>query len=164
MNPPNPGDPTAAPFHIVLVEPEIPHNAGAAGRLALATGSRLHLVEPLGFSLDDKQVRRTGMDYWREVDLAVWPDFAALRAAAGAGARFWLCSTKAERTHWRADFAPGDYLVFGCESRGLPEAMIAGAGERAIRVPMAAGRSLNLSTAVAIVLYEGLRRTGAMPS
>lgn len=145
------------PFHIVLVEPEIPHNAGAAGRLAVATGARLHLVEPLGFSLEDRYVKRTGMDYWREVDLVVWESFTALREAADAGARFWMCSTKAERTHWEADFAVGDYLVFGCESRGLPEAWIREAGDTALRVPMMAGRSLNLSTAVAVVLYEGLR-------
>lgn len=147
----------SVPFHIVLVEPEIPHNAGAVGRLAVATGARLHLVEPLGFSLEDRYVKRTGMDYWREVDLAVWKDVDSLRAAADEDARFWLCSTKAERSHWDADFSEGDYLVFGCESRGLPEAWIESAGERAIRVPMKAGRSLNLSTAVAVVLYEGLR-------
>jgi len=146
-------------LHIVLVAPEIPHNAGAAGRLALATGARLHLVKPLGFSLDDKQVRRAGLDYWPEVDLRVWEDFAALQAAADPAARFWMLSTKAERTHWEADFRDGDYLVFGRESRGLPEAMVRAAGERALRIPMAEGgaRSLNLSTAVAIVLYEALR-------
>jgi tRNA (cytidine/uridine-2'-O-)-methyltransferase len=146
-------------LHIVLVAPEIPHNAGAAGRLALATGARLHLVKPLGFSLDDKQVRRAGLDYWPEVDLRVWEDFAALQAAADPAARFWMLSTKAERTHWEADFRDGDYLVFGRESRGLPEAMVRAAGARALRIPMAEGgaRSLNLSTAVAIVLYEALR-------
>lgn len=151
-------------LHIVLIAPEIPHNAGAAGRLALATGSRLHLVKPLGFSLDDKHVRRTGLDYWKEVDLAVWEDFAELRAAADPSARFWLLSTKARRSHWEVEFADGDYLVFGCESRGLPEAMIEEAGEGALRIPMKAGatRSLNLSTAVAITLYEAARQTGGI--
>jgi tRNA (cytidine/uridine-2'-O-)-methyltransferase len=149
-------------FHIVLVAPEIPHNAGAAGRLALATGSRLHLVKPLGFSLDDKHVRRTGLDYWQDVDLRVWEDFAALAAAADPASRFWYLSTRAERTHWQADFRAGDHLVFGCETKGLPEAVVLQAGARALRIPMAPGgtRSLNLSTAIAITLYEAVRQAG----
>jgi tRNA (cytidine/uridine-2'-O-)-methyltransferase len=146
-------------IHLVLVAPEIPHNAGAAGRLALATGSRLHLVKPLGFSLDDKQVRRAGLDYWPEVDLRLWENFAELREQADPAARFWFLSTKASRAHWDADFRDGDYLVFGRESKGLPEAMLREVGEQAIRIPMVDGgaRSLNLSTAVAITLYEALR-------
>jgi len=147
-------------FHIVLIEPEIPHNAGAAGRLALATGSALHLVEPLGFSLEDKYVRRTGLDYWQDVRLHVWKSFDELQKTAGSEARFWYLSTKAESSPWDASFEPGDYLVFGRETRGLPEDMITAAGERALRIPMAPGgtRSLNLSTAVAIVLYEAARQ------
>ncbi len=147
-------------FHIVLIEPEIPHNAGAAGRLALATDSTLHLIEPLGFSLEDKYVRRTGLDYWQDVKLRVWPSFDELLATAEVGARFWFLSTKASRSSWQADFQPGDYLVFGRETRGLPEPLIAAAGERALRIPMAPGgtRSLNLATAIAIVLYEAARQ------
>jgi tRNA (cytidine/uridine-2'-O-)-methyltransferase len=147
-------------FHIVLIEPEIPHNAGAAGRLALATDSTLHLVEPLGFSLEDKYVRRTGLDYWQEVRLLVWKNFDDLRAEAEDGARFWYLSTKAEKSPWQAEFRAGDYLVFGRETKGLPEETVAAAGERALRIPMAPGgtRSLNLSTAVAIVLYEAVRQ------
>lgn len=147
-------------FHIVLIEPEIPHNTGAAGRLALATGSSLHLVEPLGFSLEDKHVRRTGLDYWHEVKLHVWNSFAALQEAATTDARYWFLSTKATSSPWQAKFLPGDYLVFGRETRGLPEAMIAAAGEQALRIPMQPGstRSLNLSTAVAIILYEAVRQ------
>ena len=147
-------------FHIVLVEPEIPHNAGAAGRLALATGSSLHLVEPLGFSLEDKYVRRTGLDYWQNVDLHVWKSFDEVRAAAGTDARFWFLSTKAAHSPWQVDFQAGDHLVFGRETQGLPEDLVAGAGNRALRIPMAPGgtRSLNLSTAVAIVLYEAVRQ------
>ncbi len=154
----------AGVLHIVMIAPEIPHNAGAAGRLALATGARLHLVKPLGFSLDDKHVRRTGLDYWKEVDVKVWEDFGELRAAADPQARFWMLSTKARRNHWEVDFADGDYLVFGCESRGLPEAMIHDAGDHALRIPMKEGatRSLNLSTAVAITLYEAVRQTGGI--
>lgn len=147
-------------FHIVMIEPEIPHNAGAAGRLALATDSTLHLVEPLGFSLEDKQVRRTGLDYWQDVKLCVWKSFADLQQSAPPSARFWYLSTKAKASPWDASFQAGDYLVFGRETRGLPEEMIAEAGDHALRIPMAPGgtRSLNLSTAVAIVLYEAARQ------
>lgn len=147
-------------FHIVLIEPEIPHNAGAAGRLALATGSTLHLVEPLGFSLDDKHVRRTGLDYWQDVKLRVWCSFNELRAAADTRARFWFLSTKATASPWQAKFQSGDYLVFGRETRGLPEELVTDAGEQSLRVPMEPGstRSLNLSTTVAIVLYEAVRQ------
>lgn len=147
-------------FHIVLIEPEIPHNAGAAGRLALATGSTLHLVEPLGFSLDDKHVRRTGLDYWQDVKLNVWKSFDDLKAAADPSAGFWFLSTKATATPWNAPFRPGDHLVFGRETKGLPEAMVHEAGDHALRIPMEPGgtRSLNLSTAIAIVLYEAVRQ------
>lgn len=149
-------------FHIVLVEPEIPHNAGAAGRLALATDSTLHLVEPLGFSLEDKYVRRTGLDYWQDVRLCVWKSFDELRASADEAARFWFLSTKASSSPWEAEFQPGDYLVFGRETKGLPEELVAAAGGQALRIPMAPGgtRSLNLATAVAIVLYEAVRQQG----
>jgi tRNA (cytidine/uridine-2'-O-)-methyltransferase len=147
-------------FHIVLIEPEIPHNAGAAGRLALATGSTLHLIEPLGFSLEDKYVRRTGLDYWQDVKLHVWKSFDELRADAGESARFWYLSTKATNSPWQAKFQPGDYLVFGRETKGLPENLIAEACDQALRIPMVPGstRSLNLSTAIAIVLYEAARQ------
>lgn len=149
-------------FHIVLVAPEIPHNAGAAGRLALATGSVLHLVKPLGFSLEDKYVRRTGLDYWQDVDVRVWESYAELQQAAAENAHFWYLSTKATRGLWDVPFADGDYLVFGSEGKGLPENMVYGAGEQALRIPMREGstRSLNLSTAVAIVLYEAVRQVG----
>ncbi|NJM36377.1 MAG: tRNA (cytidine(34)-2'-O)-methyltransferase [Akkermansiaceae bacterium] len=147
-------------FNIVLIEPEIPHNAGAAGRLALATDSQLHLVEPLGFSLEDKHVRRTGLDYWQDVKLHVWKSFDELRNAADPSAKFWFLSTKATASPWQAGFQPGDYLVFGRETKGLPESLIAAAGENALRIPMVPGstRSLNLSTAIAIVLYEAARQ------
>ena len=147
-------------FHIVLHEPEIPHNAGAAGRLALATGAALHLIEPLGFSLDDKYVRRTGLDYWRDVNLHVWKSFGELRQAANPAACFWYLSTKANATPWQAAFRPGDYLVFGPETRGLPDEIVATAGDHALRIPMEPGstRSLNLATSIAIVLYEAERQ------
>lgn len=147
-------------FHIVLIEPEIPHNAGAAGRLALATDSTLHLVGQLGFSLDDKHVRRTGLDYWHQVKLQVWPSLTDLEAAADPAARFWFLSTKATASPWNAAFQPGDYLVFGRETKGLPDGIVAAAGDRALRIPMAPGgtRSLNLATSIAIVLYEAVRQ------
>lgn len=146
-------------FNIVLVEPEIPHNAGAAGRLALATGSSLHLVKPLGFSLEDKYVKRTGLDYWQDVDLHVWENVAEFEAAM-AGKRMWMLSTKAVKSPWQAAFQPGDFLVFGKETKGLPEEMIRRAADSALKIPMVPGstRSLNLSTAVAIVLYEAVRQ------
>ena len=147
-------------FHIVLVEPEIPHNAGAAGRLALATDSTLHLVEPLGFSLEDKHVKRTGLDYWKDVKLKTWASLEALREQADPEAGFWFLSTKASASPWTAPFKAGDYLVFGRETSGLPKELIEAEGERALRIPMAPGgtRSLNLSTAVGIVLYEAVRQ------
>jgi tRNA (cytidine/uridine-2'-O-)-methyltransferase len=149
-------------FSIVLVAPEIPHNAGAAGRLALATGSTLHLVKPLGFSLEDKYVRRTGLDYWKDVDVRVWESLEELQQAAGPEARFWYLTTKAKRNMWEVPFSHGDYLVFGCEGRGLPESVVYAAGDQALKIPMKEGstRSLNLSTAVAIVLYEAVRQCG----
>lgn len=147
-------------FHIVLVEPEIPHNAGAAGRLALATDSTLHLVGPLGFSLDDKHVKRTGLDYWKDVRLRVWSGLDVLRDAADDSARFWYLSTKSSTNVWEIRFRPGDYLVFGRESRGLPEELVLSEPDRALKIPMAPGgtRSLNLSTAVAVVVFEAVRQ------
>ncbi len=147
-------------FHLVLFHPEIPHNAGAAGRLAVATGARLHLIEPLGFSLDEKHVRRTGLDYWQYVDLHVWKSLDDMAAAAEPGARFWYLSTKAATAYWDAPIGDGDYLIFGPESRGLPESLLREHDDEALRIPMPGtrARSLNLSTSVAIVLYEGMRR------
>ena len=150
-------------FHIVLFHPAIPHNTGAAGRLAVATNSRLHLIKPLGFSLDEKHVRRTGLDYWQHVDLRLWDSLEELEQAAAPGAHFWYLSTKATRSIWTPDLAlqDGDYLVFGPESKGLPDRWIAAHPATALRIPMPGehARSLNLSTSVAIMPYEGLRRT-----
>ena len=149
-------------FNIVLFHPEIPHNTGAAGRLAVATQATLHLIKPLGFSLDEKHLRRCGLDYWQHVDLKLWDSLEELEAAAAPGARFWYLSTKAARSIWDAGLPlhAGDYLVFGPESKGLPERWISGHPDTALRIPMPGehARSLNLSTSVAIMLYEGLRR------
>jgi len=148
-------------FNIVLYHPEIPHNTGAAGRLAVATGSRLHLIKPLGFSLDEKHVRRTGLDYWKFVDLHLWDSLEELEAAV-PGSRFWYLSTKAKHSIWEPTLPlrDGDCFVFGPETKGLPESFINNHPETALKIPMPGehARSLNLSTSVAIMLYEGLRR------
>lgn len=148
-------------FHIVLVEPEIPHNTGAAGRLALATGATLHLIEPLGFSLDDKHLKRTGLDYWKDVDVRIWPDFSAFQAAADRDARFWYFTTKGKNSPWTAEFTAGDYLIFGRETAGLSSSILAAAPPgQTLCIPMTPGstRSLNLATAIAITLYEAVRQ------
>jgi tRNA (cytidine/uridine-2'-O-)-methyltransferase len=146
-------------FHVVLVEPEIPPNTGNIGRLCLAADAHLHLVRPLGFSLDDKALRRAGLDYWHELGVTLWDSFEQLRAAQPAAARFWFLTTKSRRAYWDARFAPGDFLVFGRETRGLPEPLLAANADRCLTIPMANGaRSLNLATAAGIVLFEALRQ------
>lgn len=149
-------------LNVVLVTPEIPHNTGAAGRLCLATGARLHLVKPLGFSLEDKQVRRVGLDYWKDVDLRVWESWEDFRESADKDARVWLLTTKATRPHWDVPFQDGDYLVFGCETKGLPESLLEKYRPDTLTIPMVKNgtRSLNLSTSVGIVLYEAVRQVG----
>lgn len=146
-------------FHIVLYQPEIPPNTGNIIRLAANTGACLHLVSPLGFSLDDKQLRRAGLDYHEYASLRVhagWPE--CLEALAGA--RLFACSTKGSKPYNEAVCAAGDAFVFGPETRGLPDAFLAGIPpEQRLRVPMRAGnRSLNLSNAVAVVIYEAWRQ------
>jgi tRNA (cytidine/uridine-2'-O-)-methyltransferase len=146
-------------FNVVLIEPEIPPNTGNIARLCLATGSRLHLVEPLGFSIDDRQLRRAGMDYWCQVDLMYWKNLMEFETATRSPARRFLLTTKTERNYWDANFCDGDYLVFGRETKGLPESLLLSESENCLTIPMASGaRSLNLATAVAIVLFEGVRQ------
>ena len=151
-------------FHVVLVEPEIPPNTGNIARLCLAADADLHLVGPLGFSLDDKYLRRAGMDYWEQVRVTRWESWDALHAArlADGGARYFLLTTKTDRPYDGQRFAPGDYLVFGRETRGLPESLLAAHPERLLTIPMApAARSLNLATAAGIVLFEAMRQVRA---
>lgn len=147
-------------FHVVLVEPEIPPNTGNIGRLCLAAGARLHLVGPLGFSLDDRAVKRAGLDYWADVDVRQWDSLAELQNNAGDSPRFFFLTTKTERAYWSADFRDGDYLVFGSETRGLPESLLAANAESCLTIPQQSEkvRSLNLATAVGIVLYEAVRQ------
>jgi tRNA (cytidine/uridine-2'-O-)-methyltransferase len=146
-------------FNIVLVEPEIPPNTGNIGRLCLATHSTLHLVKPLGFSTDDKQLRRAGMDYWQQINLRYWDDLAQFEQATLPPVRRYLLSTKAETPYWKAAFQATDYLVFGRETKGLPESFLKANAENCLTIPMQPeARSLNLATAVAVVLYEGIRQ------
>lgn len=145
-------------FHIVLIEPEIPPNTGNIGRLCLATGATLHLVGPLGFSTDDRTLKRAGLDYWAEVDCRFWPDLAALQTAAAPDARFFYLTTKTTRPYWNEHFRPGDYLVFGRESKGLPESLLAAYPEKCLTIPQKSVRSLNLATAAGIVLFEAVRQ------
>ena len=150
------------PFHIVLVEPEIPPNTGNIARLCGATCTVLHLVGKLGFSTDDKQLKRAGLDYWSEVEIHYWPDLPAL-SEAYPGARFVYTSKRALQSHAAFSFKEGDFLVFGKETEGLPEALVADHPETSIRIPIFGKvRSLNLSTAAGIVLYEALRQTGRL--
>jgi tRNA (cytidine/uridine-2'-O-)-methyltransferase len=147
-------------LHVVLVEPEIPPNTGNVGRLCLATGSHLHLVQPLGFSIDDKTLKRAGLDYWREVQVTLWDSFAALTAAQSADTRYWFLTTKATRHYWDIAFRDNDFLVFGRETKGLPEPLLAAHPAHTLTIPMTGGtRSLNLATSVGIVLYEAVRQT-----
>ena len=154
---------TDAPFHIVLVEPEIPPNTGNIARLCGATGSVLHLVGKLGFTLDDKHLRRAGLDYWDAIELRRWSSLAELQAGTPDG-RFWYTSKKAGPVYTEVAYRPGDFLVFGKETTGLPEALLASHPEESIRIPIFSPivRSLNLSTAAGIVLYEALRQTGRL--
>ena len=147
-------------LHIVLVEPEIPPNTGTVGRLSLATGARLHLVRPLGFDIDDKAVRRAGLDYWKNVDLRVHDNWESCQQDIGVPAeRIFMLSAHAERIYTNVAYRRGDVLVFGKETKGLGQTLVQGAAERAIRVPFfGAVRSLNLSTTVGIVVYEALRQ------
>jgi len=151
------------PFNIVLIEPEIPPNTGNIARLCAATGAVLHLVGQLGFSLDDRYLKRAGLDYWDFVTLKLWPDLETLQAASSAG-RFFYLSTKAGRSYLEAGFQPGDFIVFGKETKGLPEELLNANPETSFTIPMPAGkvRSLNLSTSAGIVLYEALRQCGGI--
>lgn len=164
-------------FNIVLLEPEIPANTGNIGRTCLCTGSRLHLIEPMGFIINDKNLKRAGMDYWKDLDVTIydsWRDFIEknkdkvdifgsgqpLKGAEESGkASLWMATTKAKVTHDQAPFKDGDYIMFGKESAGIPEEILLDNKDTCIRIPMAKEqRSLNLSNSVAVVLYEALRQ------
>ena len=158
--------PLKVPFHIVLVEPEIPPNTGNIARLAAATSSTLHLVGKLGFRIDEQSVRRAGVDYWHLVDIRQHIDFAhflhAFRLASESG-KLHLFSALTEKSYLDAAFAPGDALVFGRESVGLPEELLAAHADRVVGIPtLGAVRSLNLANATGIALFEALRQSGTL--
>lgn len=147
-------------MNIVLLEPEIPQNTGNIARSCAATGAALHLIEPLGFELSDRYLKRAGLDYWELMELRVYKDFGHFMEKNPA-ASLWFLTTKAQRNYAQVEYGPDDFLVFGRETKGLPEALLAANYERCLRIPMREqARSLNLSNSVAIVLYEALRQRG----
>jgi tRNA (cytidine/uridine-2'-O-)-methyltransferase len=147
-------------MNVVLVEPEIPPNTGNVGRLCAATGATLHLVGPLGFRLDDRKLKRAGMDYWEHITWKYWDLFDGLLAHASPAAHFYLVETNARRLYTEPRYKWGDYLVFGRETKGLPKALLKRYERSTISIPMfhEKARSLNLATAVGIVLYEAMRQ------
>lgn len=147
-------------FNIVLVEPEIPQNTGNIARTCAATGCRLHLVRPLGFEVSDRYLKRAGLDYWQFVDVKYWDSFDELKKFYLQG-RFYYFTTKARTCYADVSYADGDFLVFGKETKGLPEKLLKAHPESCVRIPMMGElRSLNLSNSVAIAVYEGLRQSG----
>jgi tRNA (cytidine/uridine-2'-O-)-methyltransferase len=147
-------------MHVVLVEPEIPPNTGNVARLCAATGTQLDLIEPFGFKLDDAQLKRAGMDYWRHVQWRRWPSWADFEQKLPAGAGLWFVESGGPRLYTEARFSPEDYLVFGRETAGLPRKLLSEKADRWLRIPMfnPRARSLNLSNCVALVLFEALRQ------
>lgn len=147
-------------MHIVLHQPEIPGNTGNIGRTCVATGTPLHLIEPLGFRLDEKSIRRAGMDYWKDLDVRRYMNYEEFREK-NPGVKIWMATTKAKRSYTEAEYGPEDYIMFGRESAGIPEEILVENEENCIRIPMlSAIRSLNLSNSAAVILYEALRQNG----
>ena len=147
-------------LNIVLVEPEIPQNTGNISRTCAATGAHLHIVEPMGFQIDDRRLKRAGLDYWHLVDISYYDNFSQLQEKFPA-ARFFYFTTKGRRRHSDVSFKDGDFLVFGKETKGLPEKLLFEHKDSCVRLPMVDdARSLNLSNSVAVGVYEALRQTG----
>ena len=145
-------------LHVVLHEPEIPFNTGAIGRTCVATGTSLHLIEPLGFHLDEKSIKRAGMDYWEHLDVTRYMNYDEF-LQKHPGAKIWMATTKAHQSYTDVSYGPDDFIMFGKESAGIPEEILVENEESCIRIPMLPQiRSLNLSNSVAIVLYEALRQ------
>lgn len=149
-------------MNVVLVEPEIPPNTGNIARLCAASATTLHLIEPFGFTLDDRQLKRAGLDYWEHLRWHRWPDWRTFQTALPPEARLWLIESNGQRRYTDVQFQPDDYLVFGRETAGLPRQVIAQYPGNWLRIPMfhPKVRSLNLSNCVALVLYEALRQQG----
>lgn len=147
-------------MNIILHQPEIPQNTGNIGRTCVATGSSLHLIEPLGFRLDEKSIKRAGMDYWQHLDVHRYVNFEEFKEKY-PDAKIWMATTKAKHTYTEVEFGPNDFIMFGKESAGIPEEILVDYEDTCIRIPMLPTiRSLNLSNSVAIVLYEALRQQG----
>ena len=147
-------------INIVLLEPEIPANTGNIGRTCVAAGARLHLIEPRGFRLDEKSLRRAGVDYWNQLDVTTYIDYKDF-LEKNPGAKVYMATTKAQKLYTEAAYEPDCYIMFGKESAGIPEEILVSHKEACIRIPMAGQiRSLNLGNSAAIVLYEALRQNG----
>lgn len=147
-------------MNIILHQPEIPANTGNIGRTCVATGTKLHLIEPLGFRIDEKQIKRAGMDYWDKLDYTRYINYEDF-LIKNPGAKIWYATTKAEKTYTDVSYSENDFIMFGKESAGIPEEILVENRESCIRIPMLPDiRSLNLSNSAAIVLYEALRQTG----
>ncbi|MDD5936825.1 MAG: tRNA (cytidine(34)-2'-O)-methyltransferase [Clostridiales bacterium] len=145
-------------MNIVLYEPEIPANTGNIGRTCVATGTKLHLIEPLGFSLNEKEIRRAGLDYWKDLDVTVYDDFDDF-LAKNPNAKIYMATTKARHVYTEVSYEPDCFIMFGKESAGIPEEILLEHKDTSIRIPMIGDiRSLNLGNSVAVVLYEALRQ------
>ena len=145
-------------MHIVLLEPEIPQNTGNIARTCACTGTPLHLIKPLGFSLDEKYLKRAGLDYWDQLELHLYENYEDF-LSRNPGATVFMATTKAPNVYTQVSYGPEDYIMFGKETAGIPESILARHRKNCVRIPMGSGfRSLNLSNSVAIVLYEALRQ------
>ena len=146
-------------FNIVLVEPQIPPNTGTIGRLCVNLGATLHLIEPLGFDIDDKAVKRAGLDYWKDLDLIVWESFDTFLEKHPIDVSSYMATTKTDNLYFNAKFKKDDYILFGSETKGIDEKVLLSNPEQCITIPMGGkGRSLNLGVSVGIVLYDALRQ------
>ncbi len=146
-------------FNIVFYNPQIPNNTGAIGRVCVNTGAKLHLIKPLGFDIDEKAVRRAGLDYWKHLNPTVWDDWESFANSNKGLGKFYFATTKTDKPYFDTSFAENDFLIFGSETQGLPEALLAQNKEACITIPMTKeGRSLNLSIAASIVLYEAIKQ------
>lgn len=147
-------------MNIVLFEPEMPMNTGNIGRTCVATGTRLHLIEPMGFRISDKEVKRAGLDYWPHLDVTVYADYQDF-LERNPGAKLYMATTKAVNVYTEVHYEPDCYIMLGPESRGIPEEILKDAKDTCVRIPMwGETRSLNLSNAAAVILYEALRQNG----
>ncbi len=146
-------------FNIVLVTPQIPNNTGAIGRLCVNTGSSLHLIKPLAFDIDEKAVRRAGLDYWSKIDLTVWESLEEFMEMHPVRDRFFYATSKTDKPYFEFEFQEGDYLFFGSETAGLPADLLARFPQQCITIPMTKeGRSLNLAISTGIILYEAIKQ------